>query len=75
MPGSYTSDELKNLARILNDILVEARRHRPELSTDDVVQRVCALADEGERDHGKFFRAVLGTHHRADTSCCSLEVN
>lgn len=61
MHGSYSSDELKSLVRILNDILTEARKHRPDLSTDDVVQRVCTLADRGERDTGRFREAIFGT--------------
>jgi hypothetical protein len=60
MHGSYTSEELKNLARVLSEILVEARRERPELSTDDVVQRVCELADRGERQAENLFEAVFG---------------
>ncbi len=60
MPGSYTSDELKNLARVLNEILVEARRDQSELSTDEIVQRVCELADRGERNAQNFFAAVFG---------------
>jgi len=56
----YSSDELKSLARILNTLLVEARDERPELSTDDVVQRVYALADRGERDATKLRHAVFG---------------
>ncbi|SFV26912.1 hypothetical protein [Hyphomicrobium facile] len=55
----YSSDELKKLAHIINEILTEARSHRPELSTDDVVQRLCAIADQGERDISKFRAAVM----------------
>ena len=55
----YSSDELKKLARIINDILLETRGRFPELSTDDVVQRVCAIADQGERDISKFREAVM----------------
>jgi hypothetical protein len=61
MNVSYSSDELKTLARVLNEILAEARKVRPELSTDDVVQRVCALADRGERDAKSLYDAVLET--------------
>jgi hypothetical protein len=56
---SYSSDELKNLARIINEILAEAQERRPELSTDDVVQRVCEFADEGEKDASKLRAAVF----------------
>lgn len=55
----YSSDELKKLAHIINEILIETRTHRPELSTDDVVQRLCAIADRGERDISKFRAAVM----------------
>lgn len=56
---SYSSDELKKLARIISDILAEAQKRRPELSTDEVVRRICALADHGERDIAKLRSAVL----------------
>ncbi|MBS0233405.1 MAG: hypothetical protein JSR99_07950 [Proteobacteria bacterium] len=59
MHVSYSSDELKNLARILNEILVQARKRDPEMSTDDIVQRVCALADGGERDIRKLESAAF----------------
>lgn len=55
----YSSDELKKLARIISEILSETRSRCPELSTDDVVQRVCAIADQGERDISKFREAVM----------------
>ena len=61
MQASYSSDELKTLARVLNDILVEARRARHQLSTDEIVQRVCSLSDGGERDANVFHQAVFGT--------------
>ncbi|WP_045837049.1 hypothetical protein [Hyphomicrobium sp. 99] len=55
----YSSDELKKLAHIITEILAETRSRYPELSTDDVVQRVCAIADQGERDISKFRKAVM----------------
>ena len=55
----YSSDELKKLARIINEILVETRARCPELTRDEVVQRVCAIADQGERDISKFREAVM----------------
>ena len=55
----YSSDELKSLVRILNDILNEARKCRPELSTDDIVQRFFMLADRGERDARTLHDAVF----------------
>lgn len=61
MHGSYSSDELKSLVRILNDILAHARTCRPDLATDDVVERVFSLADRGERDAQKLRQAVFGT--------------
>jgi hypothetical protein len=61
MNVSYSSDELKTLARVLNEILAEARKLRPELSTDDIVQRVCTLADRGERDAKSLYDAALET--------------
>ena len=63
MQASYSSDELKTLARVLNDILVEARRARHQLSTDEIVQRVCSLSDGGERDAIVLRQAVFGTGH------------
>jgi hypothetical protein len=56
---AYSSDELKKLARILNEILVQARMRDPEVSTDDIVQRVCALIDHGEQDATKLRNAGL----------------
>ncbi len=44
MQAGYSSDELKFLVRILNDILNEARICRPDLSRQDIAQRVFALA-------------------------------
>jgi hypothetical protein len=61
MHGGYTSDELKNIARVINEILVEAREKRPELSTDEVVQKVCELADRGERNATNLFAAIFGS--------------
>jgi len=55
----YTSDDLKQLARIISEILAETRSRFPELSTDEVVQRVCAIADQGERDISKFRQALV----------------
>ncbi|MBS0250536.1 MAG: hypothetical protein JSR78_05665 [Proteobacteria bacterium] len=70
MHGSYSSDELKSLVRILNEILVQARTCRPDLATDDVVERVCSLADRGERDAQKLRQAVFGVSiARAATPC------
>lgn len=60
MNGSYSSDELKSLVRILNDILASARTCRPDLATEDVVERVFSLADRGERDAQKLRHAVFG---------------
>lgn len=57
----YSSDELKSLVRILNDILSEARKCRPELSTDDIVQRFFMLADRGERDARTLHDAVFAS--------------
>lgn len=60
MHVAYSSDELKSLVRILNDILAQARASRPDLATDDVVERVFSLADRGERDPQKLRQAVFG---------------
>lgn len=60
MHVAYSSDELKSLVRILNDILAQARTSRPDLATDDVVERVFSLADRGERDPQKLRQAVFG---------------
>jgi hypothetical protein len=55
----YSSDELKHLARIISDVIGEAQTRRSELSTDEVVQRVCGLTDHGERDIAKPRNAIL----------------
>jgi len=60
MPDHYSSDELKSLVRILNDILAEARRCRPDLSKDEIVERIFSCADSGERDAKKLHQAVFG---------------
>lgn len=60
MHVAYSSDELKSLVRILNDILAQARTSRPDLARDDVVERVFSLADRGERDPHKLRQAVFG---------------
>ncbi len=60
MHVAYSSDDLKNLARILSDILAQARKLDPDISTDDIVQRVCALADRGERNAKRLKNAALG---------------
>ncbi len=69
MHVAYSSDELKNLARILNEILVQARKSDPEVSADAIVQRVCALADGGERDIAKLKSAAFDP---TATWACSL---
>jgi hypothetical protein len=63
MPDHYSSDELKSLARILNDILAQAEKCRPDLSKDEIVDRIFSLADNGERDATKFHRAVFEIGH------------
>ena len=55
----YSSDELKHLARIISDVIGEAQMRRSELSTDEVVQRMCGLSGHGERDIAKPRNAVL----------------
>jgi hypothetical protein len=80
MPDHYRSDELKSLARILNDILAEAQKYRPDLSKDEVVALVFSLADCGERDAKKLHRAVFGkqrarsTTHAHDTTLEKLSL-
>jgi hypothetical protein len=60
MPAYYSSDDLKSLVRILNDILAEAQRCRPDLSKDKIVERIFSLADSGERDAQKLHQTVFG---------------
>ena len=55
----YSSDELKELRRILDDIISEARRRPVSMHVDDIVEKVFDLADHGERDPRKLRDAVL----------------
>ena len=55
----YSSDELKELRRILDDIISEARRRPMSMHVDDIVEKVFDLADHGERDPRKLRDAVL----------------
>jgi hypothetical protein len=74
MADSYSSDELKTLVRILNEILVKARTCRPDLSTSEIVERVCALADGGERDADNLHNAVFGTELRSAVAPTELSL-
>lgn len=55
----YSSDELKELRRVLDDIISEARQRPVSMHVDDIVEKVFELADHGERDPRKLRDAVL----------------
>ena len=74
MADGYSSDELKTLVRILNEILAEAKDRRPDLSKDDIVQHVFALTDEGERSVSKLRDAVFGIAQSADVETTPIAI-
>ena len=52
----YSSDELKDLHRLLKSIIDEALSHIP---VDDIIENLFDLADRGERDPDKLREAIL----------------
>ena len=74
MADGYSSDELKTLVRILNEIIAEAKDRRPDLSKDDIVQHAFALTDEGERSVSKLRDAVFGIAQAADIESTSIAI-
>ncbi|HVZ06204.1 hypothetical protein [Hyphomicrobium sp.] len=57
----YSSDELKELRRVLDEIISEAGRRSAPMAVDDIIEKVFELADHGERDPRKLREAVLKT--------------
>jgi hypothetical protein len=55
----YSSDELKQLHRILDQIVEEMRDAHPGIDIDDIIERMFDAADQGERDPAKLRAAVL----------------
>lgn len=55
----YSSDELKELRRVLDDIISEAHQRSAPMHVDDIIEKVFELADHGERDPRKLKDAVL----------------
>jgi hypothetical protein len=55
----YNSDELKQLHRVLEGIILEAQQRHLSLAVEDIIERVFDLADHGERDPEKLRETVL----------------
>jgi len=55
----YSSDELKDLHRLLTSIIDEARSRSLNIAEDDIIEKLFDLADQGERDPVKLRAAVL----------------
>ncbi len=57
--SSYTSDELKNLRRTLEQIIEEAKSLSLSMDVDAITERMFKLDDLGERDPEKLRAAIL----------------
>jgi len=57
----YSSDELKDLHRLLKSIIDEAQQKSLNIPVDDIIENLFDLADRGERDPGRLREAVLKT--------------
>lgn len=55
----YSSDELKDLHRLLKSIIEEAHERSLNIPDDDIIEKLFDLADHGERDPVKLRAAVL----------------
>lgn len=55
----YSSDELKDLHRLLKSIIDEAQQQSLNIPVDDIIENLFDLADQGERDPDKLREAVL----------------
>ena len=55
----YSSDELKDLHRLLKSIIEEAHERSLNIPDDDIIEKLFDLADHGERDPEKLRAAVL----------------
>jgi hypothetical protein len=56
----YSSDELHELHRVLEEIIAEAKQSSPNMDVDDIIERLFDRADHGERDPEKLRAAVFG---------------
>ena len=56
----YSSDELHEIHRVLEEIIAEAKQSSPNMDVDDIIERLFDRADQGERDPGKLRAAALG---------------
>jgi hypothetical protein len=57
----YSSDELNELHRVLEEIIAEATQSWPHIDVDEIIERLFDLADHGERDPSKLRAAALRT--------------
>jgi hypothetical protein len=57
---AYSSDELHEIHRVLEEIIAEAEQSSPNMDVDDIIERLFDLADHGERDPSKLRAAVFG---------------
>jgi hypothetical protein len=57
----YSSDELKDLHRLLKSIIDEAQQQSLNIPVDDIIENLFDLADRGERDPEKLREAILKT--------------
>ena len=55
----YSSDELKDLHRLLKSIIDEAQQQSLNIPVDDIIENLFDLADRGERDPDKLREAIL----------------
>ena len=57
---SYSSEDLHELHRVLEEIIAEAKLSSPNMDVDDIIERVFHLANHGERDPDELRAAVFG---------------
>jgi len=55
----YSSDELKDLHRLLKSIIDEAHARALNIPDDDIIEKLFDLTDRGERDPEKLRAAIL----------------
>lgn len=55
----YSSDELKDLHRLLKSIIDEAQEQSLNIPVDGIIENLLDLADRGERDTDKLREAIL----------------
>ena len=56
----YSSDELHEIHRVLEEIIAEAKQSSPNMDVDDIIERLFDLTNHGERDPNKLRAAVFG---------------